>query len=70
MRSTGIDLLKLIDLLLGAVVYEYKAASGVVDLAVYKPKVKLLQHVKKRAGVRSFTGGFGDDKLNVAEYNS
>ena len=70
MRSTGIDLLQLIDLLLGAVVYEYKASSGVVDLAAYKPKVKLLQHVKKRAGVRSFVGGFRDDKMNVAEYNS
>lgn len=68
MRSSGIDLLQLIDLLLGAVVYEYKASSGVVSLAGYKPKVQLLAHVKKRAGVKTFVGGFRDEKLNVAEY--
>lgn len=68
MRSTGVDLLQLIDLILGAVVYEYKAKSGVVSLASYKPKVKLLQHVKRRAGARTFVGGYRDGRLNVAEY--
>jgi hypothetical protein len=50
MRSTGADLLQLIDLLLGAVVYEYKAESGVVAAAGYKPKTKLLNHLKERRG--------------------
>jgi len=30
--------------------------------------VKLLRHLKKRAGVQTFVGGFRDMKLNVAEY--
>lgn len=68
MRSSGIDLLQLIDLLLGAVVYEHKAAAGVVTLTGYKPKVKLLEHVKARGGVATFVGGYRDTKLNVAEY--
>ncbi|MBX6369435.1 MAG: DUF3800 domain-containing protein [Rhodospirillales bacterium] len=70
MRSSGSDLLQLIDLLLGAVVYEYKADRGVVSLGPYKPKVKLLEHIKRRAGVSSFVGGFRDPRLNVAEYAS
>ena len=32
MRSKGVDLLQLIDLILGAVVYEYKGKSGAVSL--------------------------------------
>lgn len=68
MRSSGIDLLQLIDLLLGAVVYEYKARAGTVSAATYKPKVQLLDEVKRRAGVESFVGGFRDARLNVAEY--
>jgi hypothetical protein len=70
MRSSGVDLLQLIDLLLGAVVYEYKAAAGVVSLASYKPKAKLLAHIKKRAGVKTFVGGYRDSRLNIAEYRS
>lgn len=70
MRSSGNDLLQLIDLILGAVVYEYKAQSGVVSLAAYKPKVKLLEHLKKRAGVPSFVGGYRDSRLNIAEYGT
>ncbi len=52
MRSSGVDLLQLIDLLLGAVVYEYKANSGLAGLGDYKPKVKLLEYIKEKAGVR------------------
>lgn len=68
MRSSGVDLLQLIDLILGAVVYEYKAQSGVVSLASYKPKVKLLRHLKRRAGAPTFVGGYRDNRLNIAEY--
>ncbi len=69
MRSSGVDLLQLIDLLLGAVVYEYKAESGVVGLASYKPKVQLLDHIKEQAGVKTFVGGYRDDRLNIADYH-
>lgn len=68
MRSTGVDLLQMIDLLLGAVVYEYKANSGVVGLASYKPKVQLLEHLKERMGVETFVGGYRDERLNIVEY--
>lgn len=70
MRSSGVDLLQLIDVLLGAVVYEYKAAAGVVSLDSYKPKAKLLAHIKQRAGVKTFVGGYRNSKLNIAEYRS
>lgn len=68
MRSSGVDLLQLIDVLLGAVVYEYKATAGVVTAATYKPKTKLLEHIKRRAGVTTFVGGHRDTRLNIAEY--
>ena len=70
MRSSGVDLLQLIDLILGAVVYECKAKSGVVSLARYKPKVKLLNHLKQRSGAATFIGGYRDSRINIAEYNT
>lgn len=69
MRSSGVDLLQLIDLLLGAVVYEYKAMGGAVKLASYSPKVKLLEHIKERAGVTSFVD-YRDGRVNVATYHT
>ncbi len=70
MRSTGVDLLQLVDLVLGAVVYEHKAKSGIVALASYKPKVKLLQHLKSTLGAKTFVGGYKDECLNIAEYRT
>lgn len=70
MRSSGVDLLQVIDLILGAVVYEYKANAGVVSLARYKPKVKLLNHLKRRSGAATFIGGYRDSRINIAEYNT
>jgi hypothetical protein len=69
MRSSGVDLLQLIDLLLGAVVYEYKGEAGVVGTASYKPKVQLLNYIKEHAGVDTFVGGYRDDRLNIADYH-
>lgn len=68
MRSTGVDLLQMIDLLLGAVVYEYKMSSGVAGS--YAPKRALLEHLKAGTGVATFVGGYRDDRFNVAEYAS
>jgi hypothetical protein len=67
MRSSGIDVLQIADLLLGATVYEYKQAHGLVK---YKPKLDLLAHIKKRTGVSTFVGGYTDTRINVAEYKS
>jgi hypothetical protein len=70
MRSNGVDLLQLIDLMLGAVVYEYKSTRGVVGMEAHKPKVQLLEHIKDRAGVDSFVGGYRDGRLNIADYHA
>lgn len=68
MRSGGVDLLQVIDLLLGAIVYEYKAESGAVQSASYKPKTLLLEHLKEEAKVKTFVGGYRDDRLRVEVY--
>jgi len=68
MRSTGVDLLQLIDLVLGAVAYDYKADRGVVGLNGYKPKVKLLSHLKAAVGADSFVGGYNSDRFNIRDY--
>lgn len=65
MRSSGIDLLQLADVLLGAVVYDHKLARG---LGGYSAKRDLLEYLKTKAGAKSFVGGYADAKLNVAEY--
>jgi hypothetical protein len=70
MRSSGVDLLQLIDLLLGAVVYEYKANSGLVGLSDYKPKVKLLEYIKEKADVDSFLGDYRDGRLNIVDFHT
>lgn len=67
MRSSGVDLLQLSDILLGAVVFEHKLVRGI---AHYKPKRELLEYVKSKGGVSSFIGGHTDSKLNVREYVS
>lgn len=69
MRSSGVDLLQLIDLILGAVAYEYKAERGVVGLAEYKPKVQFLEYLKDQTGVATFVGGHKDGRLNVQDYS-
>jgi hypothetical protein len=67
-RSEGSDLLQMIDLLLGAIVYEYKADSGIVSLAPSKPKPQLLAHIKAVAGVDTFIGGYRDERIQVEVY--
>ncbi len=66
MRSSGVDLLQLNDLLLGAVVYEHKTQKL---SAGYKPKVKLLDYLKRSADAQTFVGGYRDKRLNIAEYS-
>jgi len=70
MRSSGIDLLQLVDLLLGAVVYEYKIDTGATGTKTYRPKVQLLEYIKEKAGVESFVGGYRDGRINVADYHA
>lgn len=65
MRSSGVDLLQVADILLGAVVFDHKLAGGI---ARYKPKRELLEYIKNKSSVPSFVGGYQDSKLNVREY--
>lgn len=65
MRSSGVDLLQLADLLLGAVVFEHKMKEG---LTSNRAKVHLLAHLKTQTGVATFVGGHRDQRFNVAEY--
>lgn len=46
MRSSGIDLLQLADVLLGAVVYDHELAQG---LGGYSAKRRLLEYLRERA---------------------
>lgn len=66
MRSSGVDLLQLSDILLGSIVYDYKLARGI---GTYKAKKDLLTALKAKAGAETFVGGYSDKKLNVAEYH-
>ena len=68
MRSSGVDLLQLIDLILGAVAYDYKADRGVVGLGGYKPKVRLLEHLKNVLGIDTFVGGHSGTRVNIRDY--
>ena len=70
MRSEGTDLLQMIDLFLGAIAYEYKAADGIVSASPSKPKVQLLEHIKKEANVATFVGGYRGDRLHVEVYGA
>jgi hypothetical protein len=65
MRSSGIDVLQLADLLLGAAVYDCKYAQGLVK---YRAKLKMLAYIKQQTGVPTFVGGYTDERINVAEY--
>ena len=68
MRSTGVDLFQVLDLLLGAVAYEYRSALGLAGTNPKSPKRALLQYILSGFGVRSFLGGVRGARLNVAEY--
>ncbi len=65
MRSSGVDVLQIADLLLGAAVYDFKRDQGLVK---YRAKLDLLEYIKERSGVHAFVGGHTDDRINVVQY--
>lgn len=69
MRSTGVDLFQVLDLLLGAVAYEYRLNVGAVPASTKSPKRDLMNHILGGFGVSTFLGGVRAPRLNVAEYN-
>lgn len=73
MRSTGVDLFQVLDVLLGAVAYDYKLSAGLVNpskVATENPKGRLLAFIKDRFGISTFVGGHRDTRLNVKEFGS
>ncbi|HEV2250275.1 MAG TPA: hypothetical protein VGT60_07200 [Candidatus Limnocylindria bacterium] len=68
MRSTGVDLFQVLDLLVGAVAYDYKLQAGLVDAATRSPKRELLMHILGGFGIKTFVGGVRGPRLNVAEF--
>lgn len=67
MRSTGVDLFQVLDVLLGAVAYEYKLRAGLLAGGGSPPKLAMLDYVRRQAGVSSFLGGVRNGRVNVAE---
>ena len=68
MGSTGVDLFSILDILLGAVAYDYKLNAGLIT--GHNPKMRMLTHIKNRFGIDTFVGGHHLDKLNVKEFGS
>ena len=68
MRSTGVDLFQVLDVLLGAVAYDYKRNAGLLTGSAHNPKGKLLRFIKRKVGVQTFVGGHRNRRVNVAEY--
>jgi hypothetical protein len=68
MRSTGVDTFQILDLLLGAVAYDYKRGAGLLTGSPRNPKGRLLTFIKNELGVQTFVGGLRTSRINVAEY--
>lgn len=70
MRSAGVDLFQILDLLLGSVAYDYKRDAGLLTGSRNNPKGKLLTYIKRKASLSTFVGGHRDNRVNVAEYRA
>lgn len=68
MRSTGVDIFQVLDVLLGAVAYDFKVSAGLMD--THNPKGRMLNFIKDRFGVQTFVGGHQGHRLNVKEFGS
>ena len=68
MRSTGVDLFQVLDLLVGAVAYDYKVHVGLIPPAGKSPKRDLLAHILGGFSITTFVGGVRGPRLNTAEY--
>jgi hypothetical protein len=70
MRSIGVDTFQILDLLLGAVAYDYKGDAGLLTGSPTNPKGQLLAFIKNELGVTAFAGGQRTSRVNVAEYRT
>lgn len=65
--SKGVNLIQIVDLILGAIAYDYKMKNKLVSGDRYK--IKFLNEFKKNLRIKSFIGGFRDSNFNVYEYH-
>jgi len=64
--SKGVNLIQVIDLILGAIAYDYKIKNKLVPGD--KNKIKFLDEFKRRLKIKTFIGGFRDSLFNIYEY--
>jgi len=58
------DLLQVVDIIIGAISYDLKLASGVIH-AGSKYKRRLLEHLKANLGATNFVSGFRNRNFNI-----
>lgn len=64
--SKGVNLVQIVDLVLGATVYDYKLTNKLATGD--KHKIKLLNYLKKKLKLKTFVGGFRNSGFNLFEY--
>lgn len=65
--SKGVNLIQLVDLFLGTVVYNYKLDNKLVSGD--KNKIKVLKYLQKKLQLKTFCDGSQSKKFRVFEYN-
>ncbi len=64
------DVFQILDLLLGAVQYEYRQASGEIPRNPRNPRGQLLAFIQNLFGVNTLVAAPRSFRLNVAEYRT
>lgn len=64
--SKGVNLIQIVDLLLGAVIYDYKIQNKLVTGDINK--INILKYISKKLGIKTFTGGSVLKRFKVFEY--
>lgn len=66
--SKGVNIIQIVDLLIGAVAYSYKRDLGLVKGD--KNKIKILDTILRKLEANSFVGGVSLKRFKVFEYNN
>lgn len=65
-ESSGINMIQIADLLLGAVVYEFKYKNKIVSGDKYK--IKIYKYIQQKAGINTFVNGNKKKDFNIILY--
>ncbi len=66
-ESSGVNLIQIADLLVGAVVYEFKYKNKMVSGDKYK--IKVYKYIQKNTGLKTFINGNRKKNFNIIIYN-